>query len=315
MDQWLVMVLSVGGLALGIFMLVKGSNLFIDNAAVIAKRFGVSDHIIGLTLVAFATSVPELAVSVGSAVQGHTDLALGNVVGSNVANICLVLGLSLALMPVVAGKESFRDALIMTGITLLLYLFILIFGVVDRIAGVIFLTVFAVFTLYVLRGTGDEMEEEIERLDKEDKLLKEFLLLVVGVVGVVGGAQLLIMSATEIALHFGVSELIIGITIVAFGTSLPELASSAAAALKKRYGIAVGNVIGSNIMNIALVLGAASVIRPIPLNDTGILWTAFPMLIGVSCLTLVVVKIKPPRWVGVVLLALYGVFLWMLVGM
>jgi len=311
-------------------MLVKGADIFIDGAAGIAVRKGVSEHMIGLTLVAFATSIPELAVSDIASYHGIEGIAIGNVVGSNIANIGLVLGVAIIIMPVSSPRKSFMDGVILLGTTILLYL-LLLDGSLGRLDGVLFLLIYVVFIYYLAKrhregegidsGEMEELEELKKKAEEKAKaeaggkaapLTKEIILLAGGAAMVLIGAHYLVESAVEMAEMAGVSSLVIGLTIISVGTSLPELSSSVAAALKKKHGISVGNVIGSNLINILLVLGTASMIRPIGVGGETMRFT-MPYLLVMTAITVVLVRTKMPRWAGVILLILYGLFLTVLV--
>ncbi len=317
-------------LVIGFIMLVKGADIFIDGAASIATRRGVSEHLIGLTLVAFATSIPELAVSDIAAYQGSEGIAIGNVIGSNIANIGLVLGVAIFIMPVSAPKQSYTDGLILLGITCLLAVLVYWDGKLDRMDGLLLLVVYGAFSYYLINnhlkchGTGDKPPDgtvcrepihasEVDGLIKvdpvdQDVVMKDWMYVIGGAVLVLLGAQLLVDSAVNIADEVGISKFIIGLTIVSIGTSLPELASSVTAALKQKHGISVGNVIGSNIINIALVLGSAAAINPIKAEGSEI-DISMPFLFLFSIICVILVKTKMPKWAGIGLLVLYGVFI------
>ena len=322
---------------LGFVMLVKGADIFIDGAAAIATRRGVSEHLIGLTLVAFATSIPELAVSDIAAFQGVEGIAIGNVVGSNIANIGLVLGVAIFIMPVAAPKQCYTDGLILLGITFLLAF--LIYGdevigrgqnELDRVDGLILLAMYGAFSYYLIRNylkcqgedtattdlskcripTPASEVEGLIRVDIHDKdaVFKDWLRVVGGVIMVLVGAQFLVDSAKTIADEVGISEFIIGLTVVSIGTSLPELASSVTAAMKQKHGISIGNVLGSNIINIALVLGSAAAIRPIPAEGSE-LDLSMPFLFLFTIICVLLVKTRMPKISGLLLIVLYGAFI------
>ena len=293
---------------IGFVLLIKGSDIFIDGAAALAKKIGASEHMIGLTLVAFATSLPELAVSSIASFNKEGGIAIGNVLGSNIANICLVLGVAALIMQLRTSKETGRDALFMTGVTFLLFGFIILDKKIERYEGLIFLALYAVFIYYLYKthkGRTDFREKN------DEGYVKETVFIILGSVGVVLGAHFLVESGVGIAELLHVSPLIIGLTMIAVGTSLPELASSVAAALKKKHGIAVGNIIGSNIINILLVLGVAGGINPIGTKEN--LFVTLPFLLAVSLLMLFFVRRKITGKHGVFLLILYGCFIALLV--
>ncbi|HDH81638.1 MAG TPA: calcium/sodium antiporter [Thermoplasmatales archaeon] len=289
-------------LAAGILFLVKGSDIFIDGAVGVAKKLGVSEHMIGLTLVAFATSLPELAVSSIASFNNAEGIAIGNVIGSNVANICLVLGIAALIMNLKTTKETRRDAIFMTAVAFLLFAVIAFDGVVNRYDAAIFLIIYALFIFYLYRTHKENVEIEVEK----GSYVKDIVLVILGAAGVMLGAHFLVESGVGIAELLGISDLVIGLTMVALGTSLPELASSVAAALKKKHGIAVGNVVGSNIINILLVLGVAGLINPIRAGD--VMHFTMPFLLLVSVIAAIFASRKIGKKEGMFLLALYALF-------
>lgn len=291
-------------LAAGILFLVKGSDIFIDGAAGVAKKLGVSEHVIGLTLVAFATSLPELAVSSIASFNNAEGIAIGNVIGSNVANICLVLGVAAIIMQLKTTKETRRDAIFMTAVAFLLFAIIAFDGVVDRYDAAIFLIIYALFIFYLYRTHKENVDIDVEV--EKGSYVKDLILVILGAAGVMLGAHFLVESGVGIAGLLGISDLVIGLTMVALGTSLPELASSVAAALKKKHGIAVGNIIGSNIINILLVLGVAGFINPIRAGD--VMHFTMPFLLLVSVIAAIFVSRKIGKKEGILLLALYALF-------
>ncbi len=290
-------------LAIGLAFLVKGSDIFIDGAAAVAKKAGISEHMIGLTLVAFATSLPELAVSSVASFKRAEGIAIGNVVGSNVANICLVLGVAALIMQMKTTRETRRDAIFMVAVTIVLFAFIAIDKSIDWYDGLIFLLLYAFFIFYLYRTHRGS--DKIEA--KQGSYAKEIVFVVLGAAGVVLGAHFLVESGTGIATLLGISPLVIGLTMLALGTSLPELASSVAAALKGKHGIAIGNVVGSNIINILLVLGVAGIINPIGAEET--LYVTMPFLLFVSVVAAIFASKKIGKMEGIFLLALYASFI------
>ncbi|RLF64133.1 MAG: sodium:calcium antiporter, partial [Thermoplasmata archaeon] len=258
---------------------------------------------IGLTLVAFATSLPELAVSSIASFNNAEGIAIGNVIGSNVANICLVLGIAALIMNLKTTKETRRDAIFMAAVTFMLFGVIAFDGVVNRYDAAFFLAVYVFFIFYLYRTHRENAEIEAEG----GSYIREIAFVFTGAAAVVIGAHFLVESGVGIAELLGISDLVIGLTMVALGTSLPELASSVAAALKKKHGIAIGNVVGSNIINILLVLGVAGAINPISAGDT--LRLTMPFLILVSVIASVMSSRKIGKKEGAFLLALYVIFL------
>ena len=267
-------------IVVGLILLVKGANLFVDGAAGIAGKCRISPLVIGLTVVAFGTSMPELAVSVTSAATGSTDLSIGNVVGSNIANILLILGVSALVC-----KLPVRRASLVLDIPVLLIASVLLIGLgiwggaLEWWDGLIFLAVFAVYMVILMRGARkDPPIPEEEKIPKSrlgiwyaHKKERTWFLVVLTVLGlgmVIGGGTLLVEGAKYVARAAGMSERVIGLTVVAVGTSLPELVTSVVAASKKQTDIAVGNIIGSNIFNILLIVGVSSLVAPLEFRMT-----------------------------------------------
>jgi cation:H+ antiporter len=260
----------------GFVLLYYGAEWLVKGSASLAKGLGVTPIVIGLTVVAFGTSAPELVVSLISSIKGKSMIAVGNVVGSNICNIALVLGLAAVFQPLMSDRSVIkRDIPIMLGISVLLLIFSFN-SRLGRIEGLILfigIILYTFFNYYLANktnksGTSPEalvISSEVEEIDYITSRLKQIIFIIIGIIGVVGGAQLVVESAVKIMTILGVSEKFIGLTIVAFGTSLPELATSIVAALRKEMDISIGNLVGSNVFNIMSVLGAASLVRPIPI--------------------------------------------------
>jgi cation:H+ antiporter len=265
------MVLYILYCLLGFVLLYFGAEWLVKGSSSLARSLGVTPIVIGLTVVAFGTSAPELVVSLVSSIKGKSMIAVGNVVGSNICNIALVLGLSAVLNPIKGDPTVVRrDIPIMLAISL--YLLLLSFNsTLGRIEGAtlfigIILYTFMNYYLAKKETTGAaEIESELEDIGFVASRPKQLLMIAAGIVGVVGGAQAVVDSAVFIMTELGVSEKFIGLTIVAFGTSLPELATSVVAAMRGEMDISIGNLVGSNVFNIMSVLGAASLVRPIPI--------------------------------------------------
>ena len=302
----------------GFVALVKGADFLVDGASAIAKRFGISDLVIGLTVVAFGTSMPEFVVNMVSVAEGSTDLAITNILGSNIINTFVILGLTALVYPVVSQKRS-RDfdipMSIIAGVLVLCFVAIeLPFGEAERgigrTGGIILLLMFCYFLYNTFRHAKDHPEEvqgEDVQSTKEMPIRRAIALIIGGFVGLVVGGELIVKSAVDIAVRCGVSEAIIGLTIVALGTSLPELATSVIAAFKKNSDIALGNVIGSNIFNVFFVLGTSATVRPLPAYE-GIELDAMVAALG-SIIAWLAVKTnkerKIQRWAGALLLIVY----------
>ena len=250
-------------LAVGFVMLVKGADWFVDGAAGLATRFGIPQLVIGLTIVAMGTSAPEAAVSITATLKGTADITVGNIVGSNILNVLVILGLSAVITPLAVGKSTVRYELpFLIGITVLLLLLGLD-GTVSLTDGLILLLFFALYLAYLFVMAKKGMAE-IEESDKHLKLWQALLATAVGLALVIYGSDLTVDAASAIARMLGLSERFIGLTIVALGTSLPELVTSVTAARKGSADIAIGNIVGSNVFNILFVVGLSSLVRPVP---------------------------------------------------
>ena len=254
-------------LAAGLALLVLGGEGLVRGSVAVATRLGVSPLIIGLTLVGFGTSTPELVASIQAALIGAPGIALGNVVGSNIANVFLVLGASAVIFPVVAGGSTLRrDGTVMIIATLLM-VGVVLHGVLDRWVGALFVSLLAAYTIgsFVADMRSDNGVDTADELPSWPRGLPTALALAVaGIVGVVAGADFLVDSAVELASTLGLSEATIGVTIVAIGTSLPELVTSVMAAIKRHTDVALGNVLGSNLFNILGIAGVTAIVTPIP---------------------------------------------------
>jgi cation:H+ antiporter len=260
----------------GFILLYFGAEWLVKGSSSLARSLGVTPIVIGLTVVAFGTSAPELVVSLVSSIKGKSMIAVGNVVGSNICNIALVLGMAALFQPITSHRSVItRDIPIMLGISVFLLL-ISLNSELSRIEGAILFTgviTYTIFNYYIAKkessreGAAETVAalEEAEEIEYVASRKKQIILIIVGIAGVVGGAEFVVRSAVNIMTVLGVSEKFIGLTIVAFGTSLPELATSVVAAIRKEMDISIGNLVGSNVFNILSVLGAASLVRPIPI--------------------------------------------------
>ncbi|MEE9330983.1 MAG: calcium/sodium antiporter [Methylophilaceae bacterium] len=262
------MLLSILAILIGLAVLVWSADIFVDGAAGVARSLGMSTLLVGMIVIGFGTSAPEMSVSVLSAMQGNPGIALGNAYGSNIANIALILGITALISPVVIRSRVLKKELpILLAVTFLAYVH-LYDGQITRIEAIIELAVLLlVFTWMTVQSKketakGDALETELENELVQMTSLKAWRLLVAGLVLLVISSRMLVWGAVNIAESFGVSDLIIGLTVIAIGTSLPELASSIAAARKGEHDLAVGNVIGSNLFNTLAVVGLAGVIHP-----------------------------------------------------
>ena len=295
-------------LAVGFVLLVKGADWFVDGACNIAERFHIPQLVIGLTIVAMGTSAPEAAVSITAASKGVADITIGNIVGSNIINILIILGLSAAIVPLRVAKSTVRIEIpFMIGMTVLLFLLGLD-GSIGLTDGLIFVACFLLYLGYLLWVALKHPETAAEE-GKKLKLWQALLALVLGMGMILLGSDLAVDAASEIARIMGLSERFIGLTIVALGTSLPELFTSVTAARKGNADIAIGNIVGSNIFNILFVVGLSSLLIPVPfahafLIDT-IIATGVAVLLWVCCMK----HNKLARWSGFLMLGCYAVYL------
>ena len=308
-------------IVLGFPFLIKGADLLVDGASAVARRFNVSDMLIGLTVVAFGTSMPELAVNLLAAVQDSTDIAIGNVLGSNIAQILLILGLASIIRPLqVTSQTVWREIPLC-----LLAAFVLavlandrmidtqISDALNRIDGIVLLCFFSIFIYYSVRGVINVSDVEDFASHGAAGTRRSVLYIILGLVGLVVGGQMIVMGAVGISRQMGIAEAVIGLTVV--GTSLPELATSAVAARKGNADIAVGNVVGSNIFNILFILGISAVIQPLPFRPES------NMDIGATLLATVLLfvfmfsgrRYAMDRWEGVLCVILYIGYIGLLV--
>ena len=271
-------------IVIGLVLLILGGDWLLKGAVNLASKLQISKVIIGMTIVSFATSAPELIVSIKSAINGYQDLALGNVIGSNIANLALVLGVTLCLTSISVTKSFYTlDWPIMMLASVLLFVFIKFDFTLSRIEGMILFLILIVFIIYLIqqnRKNKSNMDLDLE--ETENSYLKIFFFLILGGVGLWGGSELLINGAVGLATELGISERIIGITILSVGTSIPELAASIIAIVKKEKGISLGNLIGSNIFNILAVLGITSMITPIKVSDLGLITSDVYWMLGIA---------------------------------
>ncbi len=302
-------------IGIGLLFLVLGGNWLLKAAVGFSLRLNIPKVVIGMTVVSFATSAPELIVSIKAALNGHADLALGNVIGSNIANLGLVLGITIILSTITVQKSFYKtDWPIMMLSSLLLYVFIAFDGEIQQYEGIIFVVLLLVFLVYLLKFQKTTVDDELSEGDVELPLYKILLFMTLGGVSLWGGSELLIQGATDMAIKLGVSTRIIGVTIVSVGTSIPELAASIIAVLKKEKAISLGNLIGSNIFNIFAVLGITSIITPLSVSDQGLLTHDIFWMLGIALIILPLVffpvKMKLGWKQGVLLLGLYAIFIY-----
>ena len=299
-------ILEVLLLALGFALLVKGADWFVDGASGIAAKLHIPQLVIGLTIVAMGTSAPEAAVSISAALKGSADITIGNIVGSKIMNILFIVGLASAIVPIAVAKSTIRVdipfMLLITGVLLAL-------GWDQTITlsdGLIMLVMFAGYLGYMLhmaKKGGDEADA-----DKDLKLWQALLYTIVGLGLIVWGADMAVDAATALARIFGLSERFIGLTVVALGTSLPELFTSVAAARKGNADIAIGNIVGSNIFNILFIVGLSAMIVPVPFTTNFRIDTVVAFAAGVMLLLCSLRRKQLVRWHGIAMLAAYGAY-------
>ncbi|WP_067726632.1 calcium/sodium antiporter [Oceanobacillus damuensis] len=305
-------------LILGFVLLIKGANWFVDGSSNIAKLLRISPILIGLTIVAFGTSSPEITVSIIAALEGSGDVALGNVVGSNIFNITLVVGLAAFLYPLAVQNETVKKeipfTLLSTAALLILMADVFLQGernnLITRGDGLILLLFFTIFMIYIFEiALKDRKASEKEPLPEGLTWGKNILISLLGLAAIIFGGELVVSNATEIAYSLGMSETLVGLTIVAIGTSLPELVTSISAALKKQSEIALGNIVGSNIFNILLVLGTSSVITPLAFD--GKVFTDLYMMVILTIILLIFSRtnFKIGKREGLILALAYVVYL------
>lgn len=302
----------------GFIILLVAAEAMVRGAVILAEKVGISPMVIGMTVVAFGTSAPELVVSLNAAYAGSGGLAIGNIVGSNIANVWLILGAACLVMPIMAKPDALRRDVIMLAGGSVLFVALCLRGHLDLIAGAVLLVVFVAFILTsYMRGKSDpevlkEQQEELEELEKG--IPKNFPVAIgatmVGIIGLAFGADMLVDGGAEIARSFGVSEEVIGLTLFAFGTSLPELAASVVAAYRGHPDVAIGNVVGSNVFNMMLVGGVVALVAGLPVPAQVLAFDNWVMLVATAMLLPVLLGgVKLNRAVAGVYLVLYFAYI------
>ena len=309
------MFLSVVLIIIGFVLLIVGADVLVDGSSGIAKKFHIPEIIIGLTIVSIGTSMPELFVSITSALDGYSDMAIGNIIGSNLCNLLLILGLSATIKPVVFQKETrLYEIPMCLLVTIVLMYFCNSQGGISRLEAVILLVLFCAFigyTIYMGRKESKKEIVEIQTEEKKNSILKNIVFVLLGIFSLKFGGDLVVDNAVNVARYFNWSEKLISLTILAVGTSLPELVTSVTAAVKGNSDIAIGNIIGSNIFNILLIIGVSAFITPITYNFSYNF--DFSVLI-VSSIILAIFPFIPPkdkmsRFNGIVYLFIYVAYL------
>ena len=290
-------------LVVGFVLLIKGADFFVDGASSIAGKLKVPSLIIGLTVVSMGTSMPEAAVSVSASLSGDNAISLGNVIGSNIFNLLMVVGVSSIILPIVTDKDILkRDMPINLAITAILCV-LLFDGQLSRLDAIILLLLFASYMFLLIRSA---LKNRVEA--EETKIMswtKSLIFVVIGLAAIIGGGNLVVNSAKTIAANLGMSQTLIGLTVVAIGTSLPELVTSVVAAKKGDSGIAMGNVVGSNIFNILMILGLAGVIKPMTANVEFFIDTAILIAVSLLMFLFAFTKKKTSRLEGAICVLVY----------
>lgn len=308
--------LSIILIIIGLILLIKCADLFVDGCSNVAKALGIPSLIIGLTIVAFGTSAPEAAVSITASIKGMNDISLGNVVGSNICNLLLVLGIS-GLGGCLTAKKKIITRDFVYAIFSSVVMFILSFsfflgkttsstGVIDRVDGLILLCFLGIY-LYAL--LGDSIKSAKAKEEKSELKFKDIIYILVGIIGIIIGGQLVVNSATDIAEMLNVSQNVIALTIVAIGTSLPELVTSAVAAKKGESDIAIGNVVGSNIFNVFFILGLSATISPITFGIESFIDIIIMLAASVMVYLLTLKNFRIGNKKGIILLATYALYM------
>lgn len=311
------MLLAIAGLITGLVLLVYGADRFVIGAGSTARNLGVSPLIIGLTIVGFATSAPEILVGSVAAWQGRTEMAIGNAIGSNITNIALVLGATVAIMPVTVNSRALRREYYFMFLVIVLALLVLLDLYLSRLdAGLLLLTMVAITWLIIVVSRRsrqpDLLISEIQKeLGTPLGAKRSAGLLALGIILLLGGAEVLVRSAVVIAKHFGLSDLVIGLTVIAVGTSLPELAASIMSVIKKEAELAIGNIIGSNMYNMLAVLGVPALIQPTAFEQA-VLLRDYPVMLALTLLMGAMVFIfgagRFTRLEGLFLLGCFGAY-------
>lgn len=305
---------------IGFVLLVIGGEFLVRSSVAMSLKFSISKAVIGLTIVSFATSAPELIVSLNAAIKGSSDIATGNVIGSNIANIGLVLGLTALITPMYIDKQFLKIHWpVMMLFSVVFYYFLYSNSEISLVEGIILLFLLFVYLFFLIRkqrGSNNKSVAEVEEKLHQTSYFKIVIWLLIGGAGLKFGADFLVDGAIGLAEYYEVSERIIAVSIIAIGTSVPELAASLIAALKNEKAMSVGNLIGSNIFNIALVIGITAMVKPIQLQSQEVLTVDMVWMIGISALLLPLALIKPKyqlkRYKGLLIFISYLVFMYVL---
>ena len=309
-------------MALGLGVLIFGSNMLLKGAGNIALRARVSPLVVGATVVAFGTSTPELLISIRAALMGSSDFTMGNVIGSNICNLALIFGLTLLIRPMKINVDSIKiDWPVAMSVTILLY-FLLLKGTIGYREGTLFLIILLIYTLFIIDQSRKSEAKNLEKNSQSEQKIKvngnlwpQIMFLILGSLGLYYGSEWFVTGAKNMARVFGLSERVIGIMVLAVGTSLPELATSLVAAFKKESDLAIGNLIGSNIFNILFILGITSIITDIAVSEA-ILNVDMIWMLGVTLIILPLMAFnkKMGRITGVLLLSIYVFYTYIVIG-
>lgn len=292
----------------GLVLLFGGGEALVRGAVGLSRRFGVSELVIGLTIVGFGTSTPELLVSLDAALSGESDIALGNVIGSNTANVLLIIGISTLIAPIMAWDRGVRrEAMVMAGAALVIAA-IAMTGTISMEAGIVMLAMLGVFLVAAFRSSRRD-HPDTETVRETTSVPALLFITALGLAALFGGARLLVDGATTIATSLGVSQAVIGLTIVAVGTSLPELATSLVAAIRGNSAVSLGNIVGSNIFNILGILGITAIVTPVPVS-AAMQQFDIPVMVASALLLLAILRFanRIPRLAGAAMLAGYAVY-------
>lgn len=318
------MIIPIIMLAIGFILLIKGGDWFVDGATGIARRFHLPELLIGATVVSIGTTLPEVMVSAGAALQGSGSIAYGNAIGSIICNTSLIAAITIAIKPGVAARKSMIIPVSFFYISAIVYcLGAYVFGKFSLVMGIVLLTIFVIYMVTTVKGmksaaaVTEKATEEVTDEETKTSLVKDIVLLVVGAAVIAVGADLLVDNAIIIAEKFGVSEKVIGLTIVALGTSLPELVTAITSLVKGHGSLSLGNIIGANLFNLVLVSGAAITLNPFDVPVAGLigginasLVLDIPVMLGVMAILTIptLIKEKISRWQGILLLCIYAAF-------
>jgi len=309
--------MSIVFLLIGFVLLVVGGEFLVRSSVALSLKLNISRMVVGLTVVSFATSAPELLVSLQAALDGFSDISLGNVIGSNIANIGLVLGLTAMVSPLTIDRDFYRlNWPVMMIFSIVLYFFLMSNNEISRLEGGLLLFGLIAYLIILVKRSRRKDKVVIEEVDESLKQVRGFKIgiwLLIGILALWGGSELLVKGAVDLANQIGISERVVSVTIIAIGTSVPELAASLIAAIKKEKAISVGNLIGSNIFNIASVLGLTALIKPIVIQSSAILNNDMFWLLGIAFVVLPLLLIPKVseigRKEGFALLLAYSVFI------